>query len=286
AAVFCLTACLASAAEDAGGPSSLLTFAAPRGEVIFAHHWQPGDLPPSHEFQGRGVFGDSLAAGKFLLSPDADGRYRIVEDPESGQWVLDILVTRAEALARRSHHTEIEIHSPDHLIEGRFFRPGQRYLLEWWRKEIAFEPDGHWEIWAQNHSMYDSPLERSRNPSLALIVGRDRFVTLFVRADSHPISFKDRGGNWSYTRRDAYTVGPSISDRWEFWQMEVLFDHRAGALKLWRNGELLHAEAGKPVGYNDRRGPPWSIGIYKYFDDVATDRRQALIGPIRVQLLE
>ena len=79
AAVFCLTACLASAAEDAGGPSSLLTFAAPRGEVIFAHHWQPGDLPPSHEFQGRGVFGDSLVAGKFLLSPDADGRYRIVE---------------------------------------------------------------------------------------------------------------------------------------------------------------------------------------------------------------
>jgi hypothetical protein len=67
--------------------------------------------------------------------------------------------------------------------------------------------------------------------------------------------------------------------------MEVVYDHESGALHLWRNGELVHSEEGKPVGYNDRRGPPWSLGWYKYFANVSTKQRHALIGPVRVPRL-
>ena len=56
-------------------------------------------------------------------------------------------------------------------------------------------------------------------------------------------------------------------------------------LELWRSGKLVHSEKGLPVGYNDLRGPPWSFGWYKYFSRVSTFKRQAYIGPVRVQKL-
>ena len=227
-----------------------------------------------------------FAEDKFRLGTKPDGRYDIAKDPDSGVWVLDILVTRESALALDTHHTEIEVHIPGEWVEGRFLIPGRRYLLEWWRKNLDFEPDSQWEIWTQNHSMHDSVLEKARNPSIAIISSREAESSLVIRADSHPISFRKEDGTWSYTRKEVFPIGRSTTDEWELWQMEVVYDHQAGALHLWRNGELVHSEEGKPIGYNDRRGPPWSIGIYKFFRKVETPQRQAQIGPIRVQLLD
>jgi hypothetical protein len=106
-----------------------------------------------------------------------------------------------------------------------------------------------------------------------------------LRADSNEITGKDDRGRWSYSRNETSDIGANTSDVWVLWQMEVVYDHEGGALHLWRNGELVHSEEGLPVGYNDRRGPPWSLGWYKYFSNVPTQQRHALIGPIRVQLL-
>jgi hypothetical protein len=88
-----------------------------------------------------------------------------------------------------------------------------------------------------------------------------------------------------YDRAQAFGIGENASNLWEFWQMEVKIDADGGVLHLWRNGKLVHSENGLPVGYNDLRGPPWSFGWYKYFSRVSTFKRQAYIGPVRVQKL-
>ena len=260
-----------------------LSFPEPRGEVIFEHHWSQGDIPVEYATPGAGASG--FAAGNKFRIVNPTGRYLVVTDPASGQEVLDILVTREDDARFGHHHTQIEVHIPKHWTKGRFLVPGERYLLEVWRRNIDYEPDKNWEIWSQNHSMYDSQLEAARNPSIAIDGGRGGINTLTIRSDSNPISFKDDKGKWSYSRQETYPIGANTSDVWELWQMEVVYGHEGGALHLWRNGELVHSEEGKPVGYNDQRGPPWSLGWYKWFSDVPTAQRHALIGPLRVQLL-
>jgi hypothetical protein len=163
--------------------------------------------------------------------------------------------------------------------------PGQRYLLELWRKNINYKPDSQWEIWWQNHSMYDSSVEAARNPSIAIDGGRNGSNQLNIRADSEAISRKDSNGYWMYDRDQTFSIGENTRNLWEFWQMEVMIDADGGLLYLWRNGKLVHSEKGLPVGYNDLRGPPWSFGWYKYFSGVSTFKRRAFFGPVRVQKL-
>jgi hypothetical protein len=265
--------------------SSGLSLPAPRGKVIFEHHWSAGDIPAAFAKPGGGKAGNRFANRKFRLGTNPDGRYKIVRDPETGVDVLDILVTRDDEAKFRTHHTEVEVHIPGYWIDGRFMMPGQRYLLELWRKNINYKSDSHWEIWWQSHSMYDSSVEAKRNPSIAIDGGRKGSNRLSVRADSKAITRKDSNGNWIYDRAQAFGIGENTSNLWEFWQMEVKIDADGGLLYLWRNGKLVHSEKGLPVGYNDLRGPPWSFGWYKYFSKVSTFKRQAYIGPVRVQKL-
>ena len=70
----------------------------------------------------------------------------LVADTLTGQDVLDILVTREDEARTGTHHTGVEPSIPEHWTEGRFMVPGERYLLEFWRKNIDYEPDGKWEI--------------------------------------------------------------------------------------------------------------------------------------------
>ena len=263
---------------------STLKFPSPRGKVIFQHNWSSGDIPSSFERPGGGVAGTRFANKKFRLATKPDGRFKIVTDSQTGTKVLDILVTRADEARFRTHHTEIEVNIPNYWESGRFMKAGERYLLEYWRKNVNYKSDSKWEIWWQNHSMFDSTAERGRNPSVAISAGRRGEVRLAIRADSKATSYK-RDGFWTYTRESTYNVGSNNSSAWELWQMEIKVDYRKGALHLWRNGKLIHSEEGLPVGYNDRRGPPWSLGWYKYFRGSSVDQRQAYIGPIRVQKL-
>jgi hypothetical protein len=262
-----------------------LGFPAPRGEVIFEHNWSQGDIPLAYAEPGAGASAPRFAAKNKFRIVNPAGRLIVVTDPASGQEVLDILVTREDDARFAHHHTQIEVHIPKHWAKGRFLIPGERYLLEVWRRNIDYKPDERWEVWSQNHSMYDSKLEAARNPSIAIDGGGGGINTLTIRSDSNPISFKDDRGKWSYSRQDTYSIGANTSDVWELWQMEVVYDDQAGALHLWRNGELVHSEEGKPVGYNDQLGPPWQLGWYKYFSSVPTAERHTLIGPLRVQLL-
>ncbi|HMB78209.1 MAG TPA: heparin lyase I family protein [Kiloniellaceae bacterium] len=274
--------CDGSATNELSVPT--LSFPSARGQVIFEHHWSSGDIPSSFETPGGGKAATRFADGKFRLATSADGRYKIVTDSETGAEVLDILVTRADEARTKTHHTEVEVNIPDYWTKGRFMIPGQRYLLEYWRKNIDYTPDTEWEIWWQNHSMYDSSAEKSRNPSVAIEGGRSGEVLLRIRADSKALSYK-KNGRWTYTRDSKYDLGTNSSSSWELWQMEIKVDSTSGALHLWRNGSLVHSEEGLPVGYNDKNGPPWSFGWYKYFGRSSVDRRQAYIGPVRVQKL-
>ena len=264
----------------ATGTLAPLAFPKPRGEVIFEHRWLQGDVPEEFAQPGTGKAGTRFADKKFRLPTPLDGRLAVVRDPETAKTVLDILVTKDDYKRTRSKHTEIEVHIPDHWTNGRFMIVGQRYLLEFWRKNLDYRPDGQWEIWSQNHSRYDSKKELPRNPAVALGVFDGAQISLTVRGDSNDPSIPKKP-----TRpAESFPLGPAVSDRWEFWQIEIAYDHQAGTLKLWRDGQLLYEEEGTSVGYNDVLGAPWSFGWYKQFE-TDIERRQAYIGPIRVQRL-
>ena len=262
----------------------LLSFPPARGKVIFQHSWASGDIPSSFETPGGGKAGTFFARRKFRLPTNADGRYKIVTDPQTGAKVLDILVTAQDEARTRTHHTEVEVNIPDYWTKGRFMVQGQRYLVEYWRKNVNYSTDSVWEIWWQIHAGFDNSAEQRRNPTVAIGGGRRGDIQLNVRADSNAIS-KKVNGVWSFTRDSSYSIGSPNSSAWELWQMEIVVDYRHGALHLWRNGQLIHSEEGLPIGYNDKMGPPCEFGWYKYFKNSSVDRRQAYFGPVRVQKL-
>jgi len=274
-----------SGGGSGGGSSpSTLKFPSPRGTVIFEHQWSSGDIPSSWGTPGAGKAGTPFAGKKFRLGGRPDGRFKIITDPETGAKVVDILVTRQDEARTRTHHTEIEINNVSEWYKGRFMVPGRRYLLEIWRKNINYRADRKWEIWWQNHSLYDNSTEKGRNPLLSLGGDRKGNLNLLVRADTKSTTYK-KDGLWVYTRNSSYRLGSPESSAWTLWQMEIKVDPRNGALHLWKNGKLIHSEENSPVGYNDRHGPPWAFGWYKYFSGSNVDSRQAYIGPIRIQRL-
>ena len=82
--------------KPSGSTNSALSLPAPRGKVIFEHHWSEGDIPAELEKPGGGRAGTRFANKKFRLGSSADGRYKIVTDKDTGAKVLDILVTRED----------------------------------------------------------------------------------------------------------------------------------------------------------------------------------------------
>jgi hypothetical protein len=274
------------AGEPGPQPFALLIFPPATGKVIFQHAWGSVDVPDILQTAGKRTSTQWLAINKFRVVNPV-GRFKIVTDKQTNLPVLDVLVTRENELAGYAHHhTEIEPHMPDHLINGRGYKLGQRYLWQWWRKNLDYVPDNHWEIEWQIHGWPDNSVEAGRNPPVAIDGGYDGRMTLWLRGSQEQITPKKDSGAWNYTRENRIPdIGPNGSEQWAFWEVEFLLDPKGGAIDVRRDGQLLYSEVGKPLGFNDSRGGLVYTGWYKFFSEVSTARRQAQFGPIRVQEL-
>jgi hypothetical protein len=201
------------------------------------------------------------------------GTYNIVNG------ALHIRTTKEQDATRAHHHTDIEPIIPGftndrsaHIGEAYWYQV--RMYLENWTSEDS------WEILTQWQSMYDSSAEASRNPPVSLLARNGRF-SLVIRAGSEEIT-PPPGTPGRYDRDESINLGPIISDAWIDWVFRIKWDPFGvdGSIAVWQNGKLLYEEYGQPNTFNDTRGPIWSMGIYKYFDDSQVSERRMRVDDV------
>jgi len=114
-----------------------------------------------------------------------------------------------------------------------------------------------WMTLAQLQSTFD-PGEQGHSPPFGLYMDGER-MTVAIRHS--PLEITPPGG---------FDYLPLYKDREDIlrghpyrMKIRVRFDQGGtGALKLWRDGQLL-AEHEGPFGFNDQKGPYFKIGVYR-----------------------
>lgn len=114
-----------------------------------------------------------------------------------------------------------------------------------------------WANIAQIHSTPDPFDAKGLGPVLAVQFNRER-MRIVARADSRARSDMRPPDQWLYTDQADLVRG-----RWYRMEFDVRFDPDGdGRVVVRRDGRLLVNYAGA-VGYRDRVGPYWKLGIYR-----------------------
>lgn len=130
------------------------------------------------------------------------------------------------------------------------------YLPNDWKTDPAGEVVTQW------HSRPDKHLGENYGlggPPLSLMIdGNEMYVQ--SRWDPSPVTTKQ-----SKTREDAKLWrGSYEKGEWMDWVVQVDWSHQSdGLLRMWKDGELVVDRKG-PNTYNDKVGPYFKTGIYKY----------------------
>ena len=156
-----------------------------------------------------------------------------------------------------------------------FFTGGQETVIGpiyWYAVKIRlngpYSPDSDsGESLLQWIGMADSPdnSENARNPAAALMIRGKRYA-FAARADSKPVT-PSYGTPNRYTRNELLDLGPYSNDVgvWTCWIVNLRWNYLQGAiLTIWKNGKILIDQKNVVLGYNDRKGPVFKFGLYKW----------------------
>ena len=160
-----------------------------------------------------------------------------------------------------------------------YFKKGKHGVIgaEYWYSFRIFFPkewkfDQEREIIAQWHGMPDFELgENWRNPPISLMIGTGQSGVgknyfLVVHADSKELTPDKRGlGRYTFNREE--DLGSIISDlgKWTEWVFHIKWSYKDdGFLIVWKDGEKALDFKKLPNCFNDKLGPYFHFGVYKW----------------------
>ena len=136
--------------------------------------------------------------------------------------------------------------------------------VERWYRFSYFLPDNYKndsipEILAQWHEIPDWDLgEDWRSPPLSLFTQNGQWKFLIMWATDKVNTNKTISG------RKMIDLGEYETGRWTEWIFHLYFAYKEdGLVQIWKNGELVVDYHG-PNYYNDKSGPYFKVGIYKW----------------------
>jgi polysaccharide lyase-like protein len=125
-----------------------------------------------------------------------------------------------------------------------------------------FVADRYWEVVAQWQGVTDTAEEQGRNPALTIatsVQGNGGRWHVSGRSSARPINGK--GENDTSFSID---LGPYETGEWTDWVFRIKWSYRDdGILEVWKDGMQVISRVNAPIGYNDRVGPYFKMGIYK-----------------------
>ncbi len=154
--------------------------------------------------------------------------------------------------------------------KGKFAQIGNEY---WYGIRVFlpqnWESDRNKEIVMQWHGQPDlDEGETSRNPPLSLMIGGNsgENYLLVIRADSKKLT-PSHGGKNRYTRDESYNLGLISEDlgRWISWVYRIRWSYKDdGLITVWKDGRIVFNEVNRANTFNDKYGPYFKFGIYKW----------------------
>ena len=166
-------------------------------------------------------------------------------------------------------------------------------------KDLIIDKDR--EIIMQWHDQPDWEFKEDwRSPPVELNISniaassRVKNYILFVRSDAREIT-PPKGSKNRFEQETRFDIGSIEEDlgKWTQWVLHVKWSYKDdGFLKLWKNGNVVLNLPNHPNTYNDKYGPYFKFGIYKwtwkkskgaqqdftriiYYDDVYIGNEQA-----------
>lgn len=144
-------------------------------------------------------------------------------------------------------------------------KPGEEY---WYGFSVylppSYVPDSIWEIVAQWHGSPDEDLgeaDANLNPPLSLHTKGGEWMISTIW-DSRPVTNK---ANYEGTKN--YYLGRYETGKWTDWVFHVKWSPKSdGLLQVWKDGVLVVDKKG-PIGFNDKVGPYFKMGLYKGWHD-------------------
>jgi len=294
------TACASPPVRYGGGggeppPAPTLDLpAAEAGATVLSLHdtWVAGDITVTNASvnltnPGEGNAGNIFASGDLRLPSNPDGKYEIVTDDLTGDLCLEL--THSDSYTIDSHHTEIE---PINNGSRIFYLPGDRFVIDFYRRDLYITADEDFEIIWQLHGIRDGTSDTATNPPITVDMGdTSKGHTTWVggiRAEQDLV--KPPG---IYDRDDTiiFTLLPhsGMDTGWHYYRIEFEPDYTPsggnGYLKSTRDTTTIYEESGTQICYNDAKGNVIQMGYYKYFGAGTVSLRVCRFGPIRVQRL-
>lgn len=179
-------------------------------------------------------------------------------------------IVRSNSVARDGKYSvRFELNKDDIPVHG-----GKRAELITWREPTPdaerwyrfsiflpeeFGIDSVEEIVAQWHEVPDFDLgETWRSPPIALQINKDKWVASVMWASDAVNTNKTLSG------KKSEQLGVIEKGKWVDWIFHIRFSHKDdGVLQIWKDGNQVLDYTG-PNYYNDRVGPYFKIGIYKW----------------------
>ncbi len=146
---------------------------------------------------------------------------------------------------------------------------------------IGMQSDPQPAIIAQWHGVPDAN-EAFRRPPIAVDNKNDRLTLSWLYDDREitPAGFDA----WDVSSRD---LGVTTKDEWINFVFHIKFDPWGdGALKVFRDGQLLVDESQIAIGFNDLVGSYLGFGIYQFTGDSLYDQRSIYFDNMRQWVVE
>lgn len=125
-----------------------------------------------------------------------------------------------------------------------------------------YVPDSHWEIVAQWYAPQDTSSESGRNPPLTLKTSEDGVGGRWTVGGKY--SEKAISTKGDYDGAFSQDLGPYETGKWTDWVFRVKWSYRNdGLLEIWKDGKKVYSRLNAPIGFNDKSGPFFKMGIYK-----------------------
>jgi hypothetical protein len=152
-----------------------------------------------------------------------------------------------------------------------------QFFSDTWYGLSVFLPSNYvtspvWEIVFQWHAVSDTDVVGGRNPPLSMHTENGKWMLSSV-GDS-----RKQVNKANYESKDKFVFGSYAGDlnRWTDWVFRIRWDYRKvgagnkGVLQAWKNGVLVVNQAPFQIGFNDRVGPYFKMGLYKGWRDRVT----------------
>ena len=177
---------------------------------------------------------------------------------------------RSDSIAREGKYSlRLELNLTDDIVAGskrvelRTANEKKANVERWYKFSTYFPQDYALdaipEIIAQWHENPDFDLgEKWRSPPIALEIIKGKWQVRVLSASEKVNTNKTLSSNNSFDIED-FKAGT-----WHDWIFHIHFSFEEdGLIQVWHNGKLVVDHAG-PNYYNDKKGPYFKIGLYKW----------------------